>query len=320
MLIAYNQERYIRDAIEGAFAQTYSPLEIIISDDCSSDSTFEIIQDMARSYSGPHRVKTNRNKRNLGLGGHINHIMKKASGDLIVVAAGDDVSINKRVQRLADVWIAHGCAASSLCSDAVIVDSDGSETGKLSGKPFEGSIGDGLRRYFNGLQGPTHAWTKEVFDVFGDLLPGTVCEDRVIPLRSCLLKGVVYVPESLVKYRRHGRNITSNSVGNDAEIVDRTADIYSRNINIYENYMKDLKIAHDSGLLNEVRCEQLIGDVLKNKALLDDKVSFLCGNILEKIHLIITRFLNNPRQSIKWIIILLLPKAYIRHQKRNLRE
>ena len=35
-LFAYNQERYVREAVEGAFAQTYQPLEIILSDDCSS--------------------------------------------------------------------------------------------------------------------------------------------------------------------------------------------------------------------------------------------------------------------------------------------
>jgi len=40
-LVAYNQEQYIREAVEGAFAQTYEPLEIILSDDCSSDRTVE---------------------------------------------------------------------------------------------------------------------------------------------------------------------------------------------------------------------------------------------------------------------------------------
>ena len=39
---AYNQERFIREAVESAFAQTYSPLEIVLSDDCSRDRTFEI--------------------------------------------------------------------------------------------------------------------------------------------------------------------------------------------------------------------------------------------------------------------------------------
>jgi len=41
-LFAYNQERFIREAVQGAFSQTYSPLEIIMSDDCSKDRTFDI--------------------------------------------------------------------------------------------------------------------------------------------------------------------------------------------------------------------------------------------------------------------------------------
>ena len=32
-LFAYNQEQYVREAIEGAFSQTYQPLEIILSDE-----------------------------------------------------------------------------------------------------------------------------------------------------------------------------------------------------------------------------------------------------------------------------------------------
>ena len=53
-LFAYNQEKYIREAVEGTFSQTYEPLEIILSDDCSSDRTFEIMEEMAATYDGPH--------------------------------------------------------------------------------------------------------------------------------------------------------------------------------------------------------------------------------------------------------------------------
>ncbi len=47
VLLAYNQERYVEEAIAGAFAQDYSPLEIILSDDCSTDGTYAIMQRMA---------------------------------------------------------------------------------------------------------------------------------------------------------------------------------------------------------------------------------------------------------------------------------
>lgn len=69
-LLAYKQEQYIREAVEGAFSQTYSPLEIILSDDCSPDRTFDIIQEMAAKYTGPHKVVLNRNPQNFGIGAH----------------------------------------------------------------------------------------------------------------------------------------------------------------------------------------------------------------------------------------------------------
>jgi len=91
-LFAYNQEQYIRQAVEAALAQTYEPLEIIISDDCSSDSTFQVISDLAAGYTGPHTVVARRNANNLGLAAHISTVMEAVNGELVVVAAGDGVS------------------------------------------------------------------------------------------------------------------------------------------------------------------------------------------------------------------------------------
>ena len=52
------------------FAQIYSPFEIILSDDCSPDGTFKIMQEMVEAYKGPHEFVLNRNEENLGIGGH----------------------------------------------------------------------------------------------------------------------------------------------------------------------------------------------------------------------------------------------------------
>lgn len=44
LVLAYNQERYIAQSVKAAFAQTGIELDILISDDCSSDGTFEVIK------------------------------------------------------------------------------------------------------------------------------------------------------------------------------------------------------------------------------------------------------------------------------------
>lgn len=95
-LFAYNQEKYIREAVEGAFSQTYEPLEIILSDDCSSDRTFEIMQEMAAEYEGLHEVRVRRNQCNLGIADHFNTIVEESNGKFMVVAAGDDISFSER--------------------------------------------------------------------------------------------------------------------------------------------------------------------------------------------------------------------------------
>ena len=66
----------MRASIEAAFAQTWSPLEILLSDDCSPDGTFAVMQEMAAAYSGPHRVILNRNPKNLGITAHVDRIME----------------------------------------------------------------------------------------------------------------------------------------------------------------------------------------------------------------------------------------------------
>lgn len=99
-LFAYNQDRFISDAIKSAFSQEYEPLEIILSDDCSSDATFSTMKKMADQYTGRHKVMINRTPYNMGVANHVISVCRKARGDIIVVAAGDDISYKNRVAML----------------------------------------------------------------------------------------------------------------------------------------------------------------------------------------------------------------------------
>jgi len=124
-VFAYNQERYIREAVEGAFSQTYSPLEIILSDDCSSDRTFEIMEEMAREYRGPHLVKVRRNINNLGTLAHLLSVARIADGIFLVVAAGDDISFTERTETMVQIMLAAPQDVAVASSDDVIFDDAG---------------------------------------------------------------------------------------------------------------------------------------------------------------------------------------------------
>lgn len=206
MLIAYNQEQFITEAVQGAFSQTYSPLEIILSDDCSPDRTFEIMQEMAAQYQGPHTIVVNRNERNLGLIGHINRVMEFANGELIVAAAGDDISLPKRSEHLANEYLTSGREAYSLFSNGVNIDNIGRplnliQKNRISTKEL--SLTNYASRAKPGfINGCTHAWRKETFSFFGPLPNYVQTEDTTIPFRSLLLGKVLYLHDPLVLYRR----------------------------------------------------------------------------------------------------------------------
>jgi glycosyltransferase involved in cell wall biosynthesis len=202
-VIAYNQERFIREAVEGALSQTYAPLEVVLSDDCSTDRTFDIIREMAAAYLGPHRVVLNRNESNLGLGAHINRAVSISQGRFLVMAAGDDISLPQRTARLVDFMQSEGRDAFAVYSDAVLM----SETGETL-KTLEYPLGRELatpaafaRRGLMGVPGFTQAFRREVFERFGPLHERLVHEDSVIPFRALLLGRIARIAEVLVRYR-----------------------------------------------------------------------------------------------------------------------
>ena len=98
IIVAFNQANYIVEAIDGALAQTYAPLEIIISDDCSTDHTYDLILQKVAEYTGPHKVQVIRNDSNLGLARHLNAVLSRASGEIITWAAGDDIALPQRTE------------------------------------------------------------------------------------------------------------------------------------------------------------------------------------------------------------------------------
>lgn len=203
-LLAYNQEKYIREAVEAALAQDYPNLEIIISDDCSSDRTFEIIQEIVRTYRGPHSVVLNRNAKNLNIGGHVNTVNRLASGELVVAAAGDDVSLPERVSRLVNAWLASNKEAGLLHSACRVITAAGAVEKDLGCPCLDALVSAEATAAKNAFViGATEAWTKAIFDCFGDFRADLVHEDCALPFRTLLAgRTVMYVDQPLVLYRQ----------------------------------------------------------------------------------------------------------------------
>jgi glycosyltransferase involved in cell wall biosynthesis len=244
VMIAWRQEEFIRAAVEGAFQQTYSPLEIILSDDCSPDGTYDILREMAEAYRGPHQVRLNHNERNLGVGGHVNRCMEMVRGELVVIAAGDDISVPHRTQTLVKAWLDSGRKAHSIYSDTEAMDQHGVKLGinRFPPAPWQDDLPRLCRTGKSGVPGCTHAWAKSVFDHFGPLNPDVVYEDGAIPMRSRLLGTVAYVPEPLVLQRRWEGCLTVPLREQDAVVnfKKQRATHAERLISLYRQWRTDL--------------------------------------------------------------------------------
>ena len=207
-LFAYNQEQFIREAVEGAFAQTYQPMEIILSDDCSSDRTHEILKEMAAAYEGPHKVFVRRNTFNLGTAMHVQLAFADSSGQLFVVAAGDDISTDDRVAALVEAWIEGGRPEGAVHSgresfrNGKTIAIATAKRHRYSDRVLEGYA----RAYWLPAAAPTCAYTRGVFDSFGPLIGGSIIDDAPLQLRAALIGKFVTCDKPLVRQRLHDEN------------------------------------------------------------------------------------------------------------------
>ena len=281
LLIAYNQEKFIEEAVQGAFSQTYTPLEIILSDDASRDSTFEIMQKMTATYQGPHSIILNRNEKNLGIGAHINRCMELSHGELVVGAGGDDISLPERTVEIYQTWIDSGEKAFSIDSEYKLIDEGGNafDSPPLRYLPQEQQLLHFSKTLVNYVWGCTHAWHRKVFDVFGPL-PNITFEDVAIPPRSMLLGKVVHINKQLVKYRTHGKNICKSTNNLTAEeSIDKSLYYLNDRINVCVDVVRcinEYKCAiKDSSYVFEL--EKYISNIYVSRKRLELGIEMLTG-------------------------------------------
>lgn len=89
MVITYNQEDVINRTLDAIVAQKDYLFEVCISDDCSSDTTWVILQDYQSRY--PDFIKLHRNDPNRGIFENIEQVRSMPIGDIVTTVAGDDL-------------------------------------------------------------------------------------------------------------------------------------------------------------------------------------------------------------------------------------
>lgn len=230
LMITYNQERYVADALNSALAQDYPDLEIVVSDDCSSDRTFAIATEIARQYRGPHKIILNRNEPNLGIGGNFHQAYTLSSGEWLFMAAGDDISLPERCQVVA--------AAIPRFPDALVF-----------GTNIMVIDGDNARRGYIGIPSPLQpgaalAWHRSVFSLFPALAPDNKMEDFPLLTRPFLLnKQLVMLPDIALHYRIDGHSFTGINRNTALKVMRYKVVLTDMTMACVEQRLRDLDYA-----------------------------------------------------------------------------
>lgn len=212
-VLFYNQENFVDEAIDGVLSQTYENCEVILSDDCSTDSTYEHILNKVSNYSGNKKIIVNRNEKNVGLVPHVNRLIYTLShGTYIILTGGDDISLPNRVMNTVELFLSNP-NASMVTLSCVIIDKSGKEKSTRISKDrlICCTDQDYLRHSSMWIGNLAMAYRRDILLSYSPLSDDCQTEDSTLRFRS-MLKGPI-LDSSIVgiKYRVHGNNI---SIGN----------------------------------------------------------------------------------------------------------
>jgi glycosyltransferase involved in cell wall biosynthesis len=103
LVLTYNHEEFIVEAIESALNQTYSNFEIVISDDCSTDNTIDILTNFQLKY--PEKIKVINSNLNLGVTVNHNRALVNSIGEYVCFMGGDDILLPDKVSQQVDFML-----------------------------------------------------------------------------------------------------------------------------------------------------------------------------------------------------------------------
>jgi glycosyltransferase involved in cell wall biosynthesis len=208
----YNQAPFIRETVESVLSQDFEAIELLLSDDGSTDGTGSILREY--EAQDPQRVKVVASERNTGIAGAFNRALDAHAGEYIAWLGGDDVMLPGKLSRQVAVLEARrdliGC-----CHDADVFDS---ASGRSYGRFTE---------IYNGRRGVRDGGIELLLDPSYMMLPSTmmvrsaavgglrfdprvrVSNDWLFDIQLFRHGEIAGLDDVLARYRRHERNATS---------------------------------------------------------------------------------------------------------------
>lgn len=127
LMLTYNHQNYIEQAVEGVLMQeAIEDIELVISDDCSSDDTGAIVQKLIQNHGKGYKIKYFRHDPNIGIGRNFPFALQQCSGKYVALCDGDDFWIDAlKLKKQVDI-LDDNHQYSMVCSNQMLYFPDGS--------------------------------------------------------------------------------------------------------------------------------------------------------------------------------------------------
>ncbi len=246
-MATYNGEKYLKEQLDSIYAQTYKNIEVIVTDDCSTDKTVEILEQYAKS----HGLKYYVNEKNLGFVKNFEKAVSLCRGEYIALSDQDDIWLPHKLS----ILIGNIGDNMLACSDATLIDENNHV---LAESFFEYSnksknkkltfLKLAIRNYVTGC---TVLMKKEMLKKAHPLSSGIKSHDYWYALIASTFGDIYVCKEPLILYRQHSENQVGAYKYTKISIVDKILvalrkDHFDRRIMAGKKNVERLKAYRDS--------------------------------------------------------------------------
>lgn len=205
---SYNQERFIRDALDSVLMQkTDFPFEIIVSDDCSKDGARDILKEYQLRYL--EKIRLLLHDSNLGGPNNLRAVIEASHAKYVCCLDGDDFFTDVyKLQKQVDFLEAHDEYAACFHNTWIV-----SETGRKCGifnHPNFHEVHDAKEFITEYWFVPIHsAVIRREYIEFPDWYATVMNDDYVIHLSVARHGAYYFMPDVMVAYRKHAGEIST---------------------------------------------------------------------------------------------------------------
>lgn len=202
---ARDKAAHVENCVRSVLAQTLPGLEIILSDQGSTDGTRAAMASLVADYDGPHEVRlvdcpATEYRGMAGLNAHLAWLHEQTDAEIVLMSAADDIAHPERAEKVLRAFEETGASFVGTCME--FMRPDGEVTG-YTAHPEETGWVTARQHLFDKVGGSSStAWRRSLVDKYRPF-EGIACSDLTLPYYGSLEGGFWYIREPLHAYICH---------------------------------------------------------------------------------------------------------------------